>query len=164
MKPMDRAPVSGTARFVLLAAALAAVQTAGAAPPQLRSDNGLLLLPNVRVENAAAPVEGRGTRSSAGVRAYKDRETGQLRKATPEEQQAEAQAPAPSNDPAGVRISVMPNGRKSAALDETFMSYSVVRRAADGTLDAQCVSGESAAQHALHAHPRANAKEHGHAR
>jgi hypothetical protein len=58
----------------------------------------------------------------------------------------------------------MGNGRKSAALDESFMSYSVVRRSADGTLDTQCVSGETAAQHALHAHPRANAKEHGHAR
>lgn len=164
MKPMDRAPVAGTARFVLLAAAVAAVQAAGAAPPQLRSENGLLMLPNVRVENAAAPVEGQGTRSSAGVRAYKDRETGQLRKATPEEQQAEAEAPVVANNPAGARISVMANGRKSAALDESFMSYSVARRSADGTLDTQCVTGETAAQHALHAHPRANAKEHGHAR
>lgn len=164
MKPMDRAPVAGAARFVLLGWAVVAAHAATAAPPQLPSEGGLLMLPNVRVENATRPVEGQGTRASAGVRAYKDRETGQLRKATPEEQQAEAEAPAPANDPAGARVSVMANGRKSAALDETFMSYSVVRRNADGSLDTRCVTGETAAQHAMHARTPATAKEHGHAR
>lgn len=159
---MDRVPVAGAARFVLLGWAVAACQAATAAPPQLRAEDGLLVLPNVRVENAAAPVEGRGTVASAGVRAYKDRDTGRLRKATPEEQQAEAEAPAAANNPAGVTVRTMANGRKTAALDESFMSYSVVRRAADGSLDTQCVTGETAAQHALHA--RAHAKEHGHAR
>lgn len=162
MKPKECAPARRVGRLVLLGIVVAAAQAATAAPPQLPAQDGLLVLPGVRVETAPRPVVSQPMRGAAGVRAYKDRETGQLRKATPEEQQEEALAPAAANDATGARVSVMAGGRKSAQLDESFMSYSVVRRTADGRLEAQCVTGESAAQHALHAGPNAKEARHAH--
>jgi hypothetical protein len=41
-------------------------------------------------------------------------------------------------------------GAKGFRVDPSRMSFTVVRRNADGTLATQCVSGESAAQHAMH--------------
>jgi hypothetical protein len=162
MKPTHRVDAACAARLVLRGFALAAcAQAALAAPPALRSEGGLLVLPNVRVENASLPVDGRVPRAAAGMRAYKDHETGQLRKASPEEQQEEAQAAPASNDASGARVTMSADGRKSASLDESFMSYAVVRKGADGRLEQICVTGETAAEHALHAKP--TGKEAGHA-
>lgn len=148
--------------FAGVVAVAAGAQAASAAPPVLESKGGLLVLPNVRVETAAQPVDAQAAaaRGGASVRAYKDHETGQLRKATPEEQQQEAQSQGPSNDAAGARIVARGGARKSAALDDSFLSHSVVRRGPDGRLEVDCVSGETAAQHALHAKPVAKEARH----
>ncbi|HEU5293941.1 MAG TPA: hypothetical protein VFU71_04050 [Burkholderiaceae bacterium] len=151
-----------TWRFALPLSAWVLCAQAGAAPPQLPSEGGLLVLPNVRVENSSQPIAGQRTRGQAGLKAYKDHETGKLRKATPEEQQEEAQSAPRANNPAGATIVVSPGGRKSATLDESFMSYSVVRKGADGKLDTMCVTGEAQARKALSG--VLPAKEHGHAR
>ena len=149
------------AMFAGVCAAAAAAQAALAAPPVLESKNGLLVLPNVKLETAAKPVDGQQApvRGGAAAKAYKDHETGQLRKATPEEQQAEAAAPA-SNDASGARVVQRDGARKSAILDDSFLSHSVVRRGADGALEMDCVTGETAAQHALHAKPVAKEQRH----
>jgi hypothetical protein len=158
-----RVSASRAVRVALHGVAWAAcAQAVCAAPPALPSKDGLLVLPNVRVETASQPVEGRGTVAQSGMKAYKDHETGQLRKATPEEQQEEAATAAPANNAAGAQVFTWSGGRKSAALDESFMSYAVVRKGADGKLEQVCVTGESAAQHALHAKPAK--KEHHDAR
>jgi len=159
MRATDCAPAW---RFALPLSAWVLCAQAGAAPPQLPSEGGLLVLPNVRVENASQPIAGQGTRGQAGMKAYKDQETGKLRKATPEELQEEAQSTPRANDPAGASVVVTPGGRKSATLDESFMSYAVVRKGTDGKLDTMCVTGESQAQQALKG--ALTPKEHGHAR
>jgi hypothetical protein len=41
-------------------------------------------------------------------------------------------------------------GAKGFRVDPNRMSFTVVRRNADGSLATQCVNGESAAQHAMH--------------
>jgi hypothetical protein len=128
----------------------AGTQAALAAPPELPSQGGLLMLPNVKVEMAAQTVDGKsGSSRELGMKAYKDRETGALRKQSPEEMIEEAAASPRANNAAGARVTVSSTGRKSAALDESFMSYAVVRKADDGSIDMQCVTGESQARAAL---------------
>jgi hypothetical protein len=154
--------LTGAARMVMLGAAVAGAQAALAGPPELRSEGGQLVLPNVRVEQSAQPVDGRGTGRDVGMKAYKDAETGKLRKATQEELQIEAQAAPPSNNAAGARVTTAPNGRKSALLDESFMSYAVVRKGEQGKLDMLCVTGEGEAQRALKGAPVAKEDRHAH--
>jgi hypothetical protein len=154
--------LAGAARMVMLGAAVAGAQAALAAPPELRSEGGQLVLPNVRVEQSAQPVDGRGTTGEAGMKAYKDPDTGKLRKPTQEELQIEAQTTPPSNNAAGARVTTAPNGRKSAQLDESFMSYAVVRKDKRGKLDMLCVTGESAAHKALKGAPVAKEDRHAH--
>jgi hypothetical protein len=135
--------------MVMLGATIAGAQAALAGPPELRSEGGQLVLPNVRVEQAAQPADGRGSARDVGLKAHRDPETGKLRKATQEELQIEAQAAPPSNNAAGAKVTVAPNGRKSAVLDDSFMSYSVVRKGEQGKLDMLCVTGEGEAHKAL---------------
>jgi len=130
---------------------VAGAQAAFAASPQLPSEGGLLVLPNVKVENAAVPVDGKASNAAAtsGMKAYRDAETGKLRRPTADDLLAEAAA-APARVAApSVRITTSANGRRSAQLDESFMSYAVVNRDASGKLDMQCVTGEEQAQKAL---------------
>jgi hypothetical protein len=147
--------------MVMLGATVAGAQAAVAGPPELRSEGGLLVLPNVRVEQSSQPVDGRGSAREVGMKAYKDPDTGNLRKATQEELQIEAQAAPRANNAAGATVTTSANGRKSASLDESFMSYAVVRKGEDGKLDMVCVTGEGDAQKALKAPA---AKEDRHAR
>ena len=118
-----------------------------AQPPELVHKDGLLLLPNVRVEAATVPVTttGRGTRADAGVRAYRDEQTGRLRNASPEELIIEAAESPRANDPAGATVIIMPDGRVRALLDESFLSNAVVHRLPDGRLVMQCLPGDSQA-------------------
>jgi hypothetical protein len=153
--------LAGAVRMVMLGATVAGAQAAVAGPPELRSEGGLLVLPNVRVERSSQPVDGRGSAREVGMKAYKDPDTGKLRKATQEELQIEAQTTPPSNNAAAATITTSANGRKSALLDESFMSYAVVRKGEDGKLDMVCVTGEGDAQKALKAPV---AKEDRHAR
>jgi hypothetical protein len=124
-----------------------AIVPALAQPPELVHKDGLLVLPNVRVEAAAVPVTttGRGTRADAGVRAYRDQQTGQLRNATPEELIIEAAQAPHANDPAAATVIFLPDGRVRALLDESFLSNAVVHRTADGRLVMQCLPGDSQA-------------------
>ena len=149
MRQKQRAALNSVVRLVLLGAAAACAQAASADPAALRSEGGLLVLPNVRVEKSSQPVDGRAGARDAGMKAYKDHETGQLRKANPEELQDEAQAAPAANNAAGAQVTVSPEGRKSAALDESFMSYAVVRKGDSGKLDTFCVTGEAQAARVL---------------
>ena len=76
----------------------------------------------------------------------KDPVTGELRPATPAEVKAlEAQSSSRQPLMAPVdrdRVEVRPDGSKVGYLDETHMTHVVVKRAADGTLQYQCVDGD----------------------
>src|SRR5262249_37154715 len=66
--------------------------------PQLVHKDGLLVFPNVRLEQSAVPVESSANGpGSAGMRAYRDERTGKLRNATQEELTIEALQTPPSN-------------------------------------------------------------------
>lgn len=113
------------------------------------SNGGRMEFPNVSVISApaaAAPASAPGT---AGMRVQKDRVTGQLRAPTGVEV-AELEALTPPAPAGQVEVRELANGGKLARLDESFMSYSVVRKDENGNLTEQCVTGESAADHALH--------------
>lgn len=105
-----------------------------------------------------------------GLRVVRDPVTGQLRAPTAEEatamdeRDAAARAAQPAAAPAtGAAESAVPmefrqsNGVRYRVGD-TFLSYSVVKRSADGTLDLQCVTGEEAALKLLKAPQSATAK------
>lgn len=106
-----------------------------------------------------------------GMRIVRDPVTGQLRGPTAEEFQAmEAQErKANAGKPAAVKVAPVEvrraDGAVRATLDESFMSYSVVTRNADGTLTEQCVTGSDAAHKAMSGKKIStakNAKEHAH--
>jgi hypothetical protein len=128
----------------LFAAALA-IPSAFAQSPQLVHKDGLLVFPNVRVEQSAVPVESKGTNApgTAGVRAYRDEQTGRLRSASPEELVIEALETPRVNDPGDATVFVMANGSKRAVLGDSFMSNAIVQRAADGRLRMYCVPGDA---------------------
>jgi hypothetical protein len=128
---------------VLAGAAIPAL----AQPPELAQKDGLLVLPNVRIETSAVPVAttGRATAGDAGMRAYRDADTGRLRHAAPEELLIEAAEASRANNPLGAQVMYMPDGRIRALLDESFLSNSVVHRRADGRLVMQCLPGDSQA-------------------
>lgn len=153
------------ARCAALGALAGAAGLAMAAPPQLKSEGGLLVLPNTKVEMAAAPVDGAAGKpvGSAGMRAYRDGETGKLRRPTADDLAAEraeaAAAPTPAEP--NVRIATHANGRRSAELDDSFLSYALVKRDAKGKLVEQCVTGDEQARKALNG--SVDPKEHDHA-
>ena len=162
MKSKPRVPAARLLRLAVLQALVAAAPAAMAAAPELRSEGGLLVLPNVKVEMAQQPVDSKPMLArQSGMKAYKDHETGQLRKVTPEEMQEEAMTTPLDNNAAAARVTSSDTGRKSALLDESFMSYAVVRKGDDGKLDMQCVTGEAQAKIALKG--KVVAKEHRHA-
>ena len=111
--------------------------------PQLVHKDGLLVFPNVRIEQSAVPVDSTGANEpgSAGMRAYRD-QTGKLRNATPEELTIEAQQTPPSNRASDARVSFTANGMR-AVLGDSFMSNAVVQRDADGRLRMYCVPGDA---------------------
>ena len=126
---------------------------------------GLLSLPNVTIQNAT-PEQARaaarqdGT-AGAGLRAFKDRDTGRLRPATPEELEAvAAEAPAVAEQP--VAVYRHSSGALMAEVGESAMTYSVARKSGDGRLDMQCVTGPEAARKSLGA--KVAPKEADHAR
>jgi hypothetical protein len=95
------------------------------------------------------------------MKAYRDADTGKLRRPTADDLLAEAAAtPALAAAPSA-RITTSADGRRSAQLDESFMSYAVVSRNTSGKLDMQCVTGEEQARKALAG--AVTRKEHGHA-
>lgn len=133
--------------FALLAIASAnAIAGDRQAPDE---NNGLMVFPNVSVINAPGADEAVSTTGAAGMRVQKDRTTGQLRAPTAEEVQ-EFDALTPAAPEAPVEFSQRPDGSVVAKLNSAYLSYSVVSKDASGKLIERCVTGESAADHALH--------------
>lgn len=119
---------------------------------------------------------------AVGMRIVRDPVTGQLRAPTAEEakamdeQAAKARADKAAADPAGTAADSPPpmefrqsNGVRYRVGD-SFLSYSVVTRGADGKLDMQCVTGKEVAEKlvrdpkAMMSVPTSTIdKEHGHA-
>lgn len=109
---------------------------------------------------------------AAALRVVKDPVTGQLRAPTPEEfkamqeQEARERALTRSAAPTGPVLRRAANGAVGYRVGEAFMSFSVAKRNADGTVTMQCVPGAEAADKLLTAPQSSTAptdKEHGHA-
>jgi len=154
MKSRNRLPLyAATLGAACVAALVIASPLASAASPQLVSKDGLLVLPNVKIAAVtSAQADGLAKASSHrenGLKAYKDKDTGQLRKANPEELLDEAVAAARSNDASTVEVHSSPLGGQVAVLNDSFMSDLVVHKTADGKFEEQCVTGDEAAKRAL---------------
>ena len=166
MYKTTKAVVRRTAGLLAIPALLACgsvLATDTAAPA---SQPGLLVFPNVKIQ-AASPEQVRASdkasAASAGIRAFKDKDTGRLRPATPEELEAiaaETPAAAQQPDTQGTFVQLS-SGAIMMDLGESAMSYSVVRKGADGRVDMQCVTGAEAASKAMSA--KLAPKEHNHA-
>jgi hypothetical protein len=111
--------------------------------------SGAMTFANVNVVNAPVASNPATAAGTAGMRAQKDQDTGALRAPTAEEVAA-LDATAKPRVSAQVTIRTLPNGMTAAILNEDFMSYEVVHKDANGKLVEQCVTGASAANHALH--------------
>ena len=138
---------------VSVSALLALAGTGALADEQdVVSSDGLMTFSNVTVVNAAMPATSETTLGAAGMRAQKDPDTGRLRAPTALEIQAlDALAPSVPEEP--VEVNTLADGTTVAKLNQSYMMYSVVHKGADGSLSEQCVTGESAAEHALHVAP-----------
>lgn len=132
----------------VLALSVAIGSPAAAADATPGAQSGLLVLPNVRIQSATpAQLKQASAATQAQGRAFKDKDTGQLRAPTPEELiQASSQPEAAS---APVEIVTRPDGSRVAALGEESMAHSVVHRDADGNLHKECVAGSKPAAKAL---------------
>lgn len=154
MRSRNRLPLRAATQRAALVAVFAIVSPLTfATTPQLASKDGLLVLPNVKIA-AVTPAQADGLAKAPGhrengLKAYKDKDTGQLRKANPEELLDEAVAAARSNDASTVEVHSNPLGGEVAVLNDSFMSDLVVHKTADGKLEEQCVTGDEAAQRAL---------------
>ena len=106
-----------------------------------------------------------------GQTVAKDKQTGKLRNATAAEMQelnalrkaereAQKAARAASGAPAAGVARLQQNGVVAAHVDEESMMHTVVRRTADGKLEAECAHGEHAAESALSTPVSTHAKEH----
>ncbi len=127
----------------------------------------LLAAAAIAASSASQAAEGAG-----GMRVVRDTETGQLRGPTPEEfkamQAQEAQAKRLTRQVAPTAPVSMQhaNGAVGVRPTEDTMTYSVIKRNADGTMTTQCVTGAETASKVLKAPQAATAatdKEHGHA-
>lgn len=163
MKRKSSAAACAAALPVLLFAA-SALAGDGTPPSQ---QAGLLVLPNVKVQyaNAAQREIAASVTPLSGMRAFKDRETGQLRGATPEEM-VEMGNEGPPSPSARARAKAQPsrvlsNGTRAATLGAAGLSYSVVARDAAGNLEAACARNEDTVQKVLSG--QAIAKEDRHA-
>jgi hypothetical protein len=121
---------------------------------------------NVEFVNATpaqiARFNASSTQSNAGMRAYVDPETRQLRPATQAEleeaaaSQARVAAPSAAKRSAGfaaassgpVAVKLV-NGAKKVALDESYLSYAVATIGPDGKVKAECVEQQPNAAAAL---------------
>lgn len=146
-------------------------------PERARPSRALLRLLSASAVTVGllATVVPAAAQTAPGLRIFKDPTTGQLRAPTAEEvkaleqQEQAARAAAQRNlraAPARPNVPVMrPDGSRMLALDESSMSYSVMTRRADGTLELNCVQGEKAALKIVKGQARPVAlktKEHAH--
>jgi hypothetical protein len=104
---------------------------------------------------------------------HKDPRTGKIRNATAAEAKelndlraadraAQKAARKAAGAPAAGVVRLQQNGIVAAHVDEESVVYSVMRRTADGKLEADCIHGKTAAEHALHHAVTSPSKEHQH--
>lgn len=114
-----------------------------------------------------------GQDGQAGQTVHKDQRTGKIRNATAAEAKqlndlaaadraAQKAARQASGAPAAGVARLQQNGIVAAYIDEDSVTYSVVRRNADGTLEQDCIDGKSAAESALANPVTQHSKEHQH--
>ncbi len=144
-------------RWITCAGAIAATALAAAAvhaQVTQPNDPGVMSFPNVRVINKtpAADQASPGAPLSSGMRAYMDPETGALtenptpahledlevRETTGQIFGKKASGPAPTFRTSG--------GAIRATLGDSFLMYSVARRAGDGDVEWACVPGDAKAR------------------
>ena len=146
----SKANVPGSGMVLSGALLLACAQVALAAPPVLNHEGGLLKLHNVRIETASASQVAEAARQApgagqAGLRAFKDPQTGELRSQTPEEMMEAASAKSAPMSGAAKSTFLTPAGGIAAALDETYMSNAIVTKDAAGKVRMQCVTDTASA-------------------
>jgi hypothetical protein len=114
-----------------------------------------------------------GQDGQAGQTVHKDPRTGKIRNATAAEakqlndlraadiaaRKAERKA---AGAPATGVVRLQQNGIAAAFVDEELVSYSVMRRTADGKLEQDCVTGKTAAESALTNPVTTHSEEHQH--
>lgn len=147
MKQLRR--LGASARPMVLAALAVASASAFADAGNASGNNGAMTFANVNVVSAAIPAATAPTAGSAGMRAQKDKDTGELRAPTAAEV-AELDARAKSAPAPQINVRAAATGGLVAKLDDSFLSYEVAHKDASGKLVKQCVTGESAADHAMH--------------
>jgi hypothetical protein len=114
-----------------------------------------------------------GQDGQVGQTVHKDPVTGKIRNANAAEAKqlnelraadlaARKAARKAAGAPATGVVRLQQNGIAAAFVDEDLVSYSVVRRNADGKLDADCVQGKTAAEAALTTPATAHSEEHQH--
>jgi cell division protein FtsB len=114
-----------------------------------------------------------GQDGQAGQTVHKDQKTGKIRNATAAEAKelndlraadlaAQKAARKAAGAPATGVVRLQQNGIAAAYVDEELVSYSVVRRTADGKLDADCIQGKTAAESALNNPVITHSEEHQH--
>jgi hypothetical protein len=125
---------------------------------------------------AAAALALTGSAFAAGQEGqtvHKDPKTGKIRNATAAEAKelndlraadlaARKAERAAAGAPATGVVRLQQNGIAAAYVDEELVSYSVVRRNADGKLDADCVQGKTAAETAMTTQVSTHSEEHQH--
>jgi len=143
--------------LILLAGAPAAV--AGDVP----SANGLLQLPNVRIETATPKQQAQAARMGSsvqsGMRAYVNPVTGELRDQTPEEMMESGAASAKAASFSSPKSYTLASGATVMPLDESFMSNAIASKDAAGKVRFQCLDGRESVSQALTGKA---AKEHRH--
>jgi hypothetical protein len=114
-----------------------------------------------------------GQDGQVGQTVHKDPLTGKVRNATAAEAKqlndlraadraAQKAARKASGAPMAGVARLQQNGIVAAHVDEESVSYSVVRRSADGKLEQDCVDGKTAAEAALNTPVSTHSKEHQH--
>lgn len=134
------------------------IVSAAETAPVTAGDNGLMHFPNVRVEHAPQPARtGTTATTEAGVRAYIDPATRQLRAPLPEELARERERRrragldrAEQNADDHQRTIVTGDGI-GAKLDQSHEVFFVVRRQPSGELEELCIVGEDAARNLVEA-------------
>lgn len=139
---------------VAIATALASVSATAAdvAGSQVTAWN----FPNVVISQAEVPAVESSAAASAGMRAFKDKETGRLRNPTAQEMSEmanDAAAAAPAAAPEAVSVRTLRNGMTAATLDESFMSYSVATKSSTGHVHTDCAADAHEAAATIHAVP-----------
>ena len=161
MRSTTRRPL-GLAQAALLSAVAFLGSGSALAQSGAQAANGIMQFKNARMEQATPQQIEQLSRivGTAGMRAYVDPATGELRDQTPEEAAGAATKSATAFRSFKSVVSASPFGGLIAEVDDdTFMVNNVVTRDASGKLRMQCVTGAEG----IGAPLRGAGKEHGHA-